>query len=549
MVEPRVNRLTGFLRQVFGIKAAPQLPAGAIPFGTRTYAAARGGRTTPGLGTSGTSSADAELAHSLTQLRARSRQMIRDSSYAKRARLIVINNVIGSGVGMQCQVMTTRDALNTRVNDDIEQAWSDWAEASRCHTGGAMHFHDLERAAMGEVFTAGECFIRKHYRAFGDSRVPLGLELIEAERLATELVDPGSINPDGEVRMGVEVDEFGRAIAYWVRERHPGDIRGRVHATDRFERVPAADMFHLRAVDRWPQTRGEPWLHTVLRKIDEMNEYTGSEVSAARASSYYFATITTPDDDKPFDTDTDDEGKGMMDIEPLTIQELKPGEELNFHTPNRPNTALDPFMRAMLREVAAGVGTSYESLSRDYSQSNYSSSRLALLDDRDLYKTVQQWWVRNFRRPLHRAWLNQAVLARAIASVPASQYAVDMARFEAVLFKPRGWSWVDPTKEVNAYKEAIKAGLTTLTDVIAATADGRDIEDVINTRKRELRMLADAGIEVDTTVPDAIEMAAAKAPAAAVDDPNGDGTDTTNVPARSIPRPLRPVTNHAKALQ
>jgi hypothetical protein len=54
---------------------------------------------------------------------------------------------------------------------------------------------------------------------------------------------------------------------------------------------------------------------------------------------------------------------------------------MDFVNPNRPNSTLDPFMRFLLREIAAGVGVSYESLSRDYSQSNYfKSSRL--IDDR-----------------------------------------------------------------------------------------------------------------------------------------------------------------------
>jgi lambda family phage portal protein len=156
-------------------------------------------------------------------------------------------------------------------------------------------------------------------------------------------------------------------------------------------------------------------------------------------------------------------------------------------------------MRYMLREVAAGCGVSYESLSRDYSQSNYSSSRLALLDDRDLWRMLQQWWIRAFRKPLHKVWLRQAVYSRTVA-IDIDQYVLNASKFEAVLFKPRGWSWIDPTKEVEAYKEAIKAGLTTLTDVIAQTADGRDIEDVIATRKREIEMLEANGIAVDTDV-------------------------------------------------
>lgn len=462
--------------------------------------------------------------------------MVRDSSYAKRAKTVVQNNVIGSGVGMQAQVMGARGELRANINSAIEDAFCEWSCAEYCHTGGAMHFHDLERAAMGEVFETGECFIRLHYRTFGDSRVPLGLELIEPERIADELASPAAPAPTAAVRMGVEVDAFGRAVAYWVRALHPGDIRQAGNQTDRYERVPAEDMFHLRVVNRWPQTRGEPWMHTALRKIDDMNEATAGELAAVRASSYYFGTIKTPEGTNPLVTATESDGKQQMDIEPLTIQELNPGEEFDFHAPNRPNANLDAFMRHMLREMAAGFGVSYESISRDYSQSNYSSSRLALLEDRDTWKVVQLWWIRNFRQPLHEVFLRQAVLAGAIPGIQVGEYASDMRKFEAVHFKPRGWSWIDPTKEVNAYKEAIKAGLTTLTDVIAQTADGRDIEDVIATRKRELDMLEAAEIEVDTTVQDPLEVLAAKQPS----EPAGknpapaseDSTDTEDAAAR-----------------
>lgn len=486
---------------IAGKPAPAPAPAPAKSRAVRMYAAARPSRNAGGFASSGNSSADAELGTSLPRLRAASRQMVRDSAYAKRARQIVVNNVVGSGVGMQAQVLGTRGELRKNVNDSIETAWRDWACADSCHTGGTLHFHDLERAAMGHVFEAGEVLVRMHFRAFGNSRVPLGLELIEPERLPDN-IDPGSTS-GAEVRLGIEVDRFGRPVAYWIRERHPGDLRGAVGSGgDRYERVPAADVFHLRIVDRWPQTRGEPWLHAVLRKIDDLNELSGAELMAVRAASMYFGTITPPEPDKPSSLANDEEADGqpVMDIEPLMIQQLKPGEEFNFHAPNRPNANLDAFMRHMVREMAVGAQCSYASMSGDYSQSNYSSSRLALLDDRDTWKTLQQWWIRAFRAPLHKVWLRQAVLARAVAAVPVEQYALDAPKFEAALFKPRGWSWIDPTKEVNAYKEAIKAGLTTVTDVIAQTADGRDIEDVVTTRKRELEMLAEAGILVDTTV-------------------------------------------------
>jgi lambda family phage portal protein len=527
------------LRRIVAAFRAPAAAPQAPRRNTRMYAAARGNRMTGGYGMGGDSSADAELASSLTRLRAASRQMVRDSAYAKRARVVVVNNVIGSGVGMQAQVETNRAGANGRVNADIESAFRDWCCADSCHAGGALHFHDLERAAMAQVFEAGEVFIRKHRRAFGSGKVPLALELVEAERVPLDIALPSADGKGVETRMGIEQDEYGRAVAYWIRKKHPGDLRSTGGAADLYERVEADYILHLRIIDRWPQTRGEPWLHTSARKLNDMDQYSGAEVQAARASAMVFGTIKTPESDPSITSDEEDDGSQVMDIEPGTIQQLNPGEELDFHSPNRPNTALDPFMRYMLREVAAGTGVSYESLSRDYSQSNYSSSRLALLDDRDLWKVLQQWWIRAFRAPLHKEWLRQAVYARAVPSVSVEQYALNPAKFEAVAWKPRGWSWVDPTKEVKAYKEAIRAGLTSATDVIAATADGRDIEDVIAALKREAELFKQAGITVDTDV--AAEQAAAqpKAPPAA-----GDGEDDEGAaaqPARRGPPPLRPV--------
>ena len=508
---------------------------------TRQYAAARNSRLNT-WGSASNSSADYELSMSLTNLRSRSRKLMRDSPYAKRARTIVVNNVVGSGVGLQAQVMNSRGELHERINAEIEAAWAEWSKADSCHAGGALHFADLERMTMAQVFDAGEAFIRIHRRPFGSSKVPIGLELIEAERVADELSNPspGPVVGKADVRMGVEVDTFGRPLAYWIRERHPGELRTGVDASVRLERVPASDILHLRVLDRWPQTRGEPWLHSVIVKLDNMDEYSAAELTAARMGANFFATLETDSDNGLVTTTDASTGAREMNIEPGVIEQLAPGDALKFHTPNRPNTALDPFLRYMLREVAAGIGVSYESLSRDYSQSNYSSSRLALLDDRDLWRVLQQWWARSFRQRLHEQWLQAAVLSRAIVSIPVESYALDASRFADVRWKFRGWSWVDPTKEVGAYKEAVKAGFITVSKVIALTGGGDDIEDVIAERKRELAMFEEAEIDVDTTVEEPVEpMApvsspAATAQAADTEDDATDGDDTEDAPQARV---------------
>jgi len=467
------------------------------PAQKRMYSAARGSRLA--LGINSTGSANSELNSSLKTLRNRSRSLIRDSAYAKRARKVVIENVVGTGIGVQPTVRGSRGELRKSVNAAIYDAWWQWCAPGTCHTGGQLHFCDLERQVIGQVFEAGEVLIRMHPRAFGGSPVPMALELIEPERLADDYMQPGPIAAGATVIDGVEVDEYYRPIAYWLRRIHPGEHKFVYRQAEGVERVPAEQILHLRVIDRWPQVRGEPWMHAVIRKLADIDGYTEAEIVAARAASMYFGTIETDEDTSALGEEQED-GTYQLPLEPGMVEKLKPGEKFNFTNPNRPNSALDPFLRYMLREMAAGVGTSYESLSRDYSQSNYSSSRLSLLEDRDSWRAIQQWLIRNFREPLHKAWLQQAVLAGAVPGVPIIDYATNIDKFSAAEFKPRGWSWVDPTKEVEAYKEAVKAGFTTITSVIAQTdAQGRDAQEVFDERRRELDDLEAADLAFDTS--------------------------------------------------
>jgi lambda family phage portal protein len=474
------------LARIIAPKAATQ---------TRMYANARPSRLLGGAPLN--SSADQESLTSLRNLRTYSRQLVRDASFAKRPKMVVMNNVIGTGIGLQSQVKTTRNDPNGAVNKAIEDAFEEWSCAEYCHTGGGLHFHDLERALMGEVFEAGEAFVRLHYRAFGDSKVPLALELIEAERIADES-QPLPAAAGNMVRMGVEVDKFYRPVAYFIRERHQGEQRPLdAQQNNQVLRIPADEIIHLKLAERWPQTRGVPWLHTVIRKLQDIDGYSEAEIVAARGAASYVWWIKGGEPDSAIGEQQTD-GTQEMVVEPGMAKRLAPGEDIIANTPNRPNAAMDPFMRMMLREVAAGCGTSYESLSRDYSQSNYSSSRLALLDDRDLWRVVQKWFVRAFRARLHPIWLQQAVLSRAIPAVQVEAYMTDAGRYCSARFKPRGWTWIDPSSDLDAFEKAVRCGFTTVGQVITQTGDGLDLEDVLEQREEELKAMRAKGLIFDT---------------------------------------------------
>lgn len=465
--------------------------------GRRSYAGAAHGRTTSDWVAMSTS-ADAELYTSLRPLRNRVRQLCRDNEHAKQALRLISNNIVGRGIGFQSEVLTGGGKLNKRVNDKIEAAWARWGVGKRCHTAGKLSWAAIQRQVIAAVAADGEVLIRLVRRKFADSRIPLALEVIEADQLVDNWTGraPGTNN---EVRMGVEVDEWLRPVAYWMHPRHPGDnMVQTVPQTNDYKRVPAEEIIHVAVWDRPNQTRGVSWFHAAMTQLRHIGGAAEAEIVRARASASVMGFVTTQDSDLPtdeVDSGTDDvvDGERVWDMSAGTIHELAPGETFTGFNPSSANAALDPFMRFMLRGVAAGIGLSYESLSRDYSQSNYSSSRLALLDDRDHWRVLQAWLIETLHQPVFEAWLELAVLSGEL-NLPA--FESDPEIYQAVRWLPRGWDWVDPQREVLAAQASVRAGFASVAEVIAAK--GGDWEDVFKQRERELAMAAECGLVFDT---------------------------------------------------
>lgn len=441
-------------------------------------------------------SADSEIITSLRVLRARSRELLRDNEYAKAAIRIIKNNVIGTGIGMQGQVKSAGGKLMTKVNDAIEDTWEDWTEKDTCDPAGKLGFADMERLIIGSLVENGEVLIRKVRQPFGQGRIPYALELIESDRLVDQWSVARAENGN-VIRMGVEQNSWGRPVAYWLYPHHPGDYQFSAFVESALIRVPADQIIHLFIPERIGQTRGVPWFHATLKRLRNMQGYEEAEIVAARASASIVGIIETAEGLMPDEGDLTGDPKALptLSMEPGTFQQLAPGEKFTGFNPSRPNSAMDPFMRYMLRGFATGVGVSYASVSSDYSQSNYSSSRLALLDDRDLWRVLQGWFIRNFRREVHRDWMGAAVLAGEL-SIP--DYYTKPKKYWLVRFKPRGWSWIDPTKEVLAYKAAVRAGFMTVSDVISLTSEHADAEDVFKERRRELDMMTEQDLVFDT---------------------------------------------------
>jgi lambda family phage portal protein len=465
----------------------------------RNYAGAQGGRLTNDWVSQGTS-ADSEIRNSLRILRNRARALVRDSDFAKAALRAVKNNVIGQGIKHQAQVRMVRGGrLDERRNSLIEAEFKKWSKAENCHAGGTLSFGQIQQLCLGSMIESGEVFVRLVRQPFGNSQVPLGIEVIESDLLDDDFT--GFESNGNRVRMGVEIDEWNRPVAYHFLNYHPGDYQftNNVIAKKRRTRIPASEIIHLYSVDRPGQTRGVTAFASAIMRLNNLKGYEEAEIIAARASSAMMGFVRTPDQELFEDGTFDDQS--VLDFSPGSIRRLAPGEEMQFFSPTRPDDAFTPFVAQMLRAVAAGVGCSYTQISADFSKSNYSSSRLELIETRAHYRALQQYMIDKLCQPIYERWVEMAVMSGAL-QMPA--FDMDPERYYESKWVAPAAQFVDPQKEAEAYKSMIRSGIMTLSQVIAL--HGGDFEEVMRQRAHELATMDELGVVLDSD-PSAVDKA------------------------------------------
>jgi lambda family phage portal protein len=404
------------------------------------------------------------------ELRAKSRDLVRRNAWAAAGIEAFVANAIGTGIKPQSMVQdqATREAIHS--------LWWDWCE--QADAAGLTDFYGLQALATRAMLEGGEALIRLRYRRAEDGLpVALQIQVLEAEHL------PNAMNrdlPGGNViRSGIEFDRLGRRVAYHLYRSHPNDgLLAPMSSQGGLDtvRVDASEVIHLFRPLRPGQIRGEPWLTRALVKLNELDQYDDAELVRKKTAAMFagFITRMAPEDNLMGESAADANGVAMTGMEPGTLQILEPGEDIKFSAPADVGSSYAEFMRQQFRAVAAAMGITYEMLTGDLTQVNYSSIRAGLLEFRRRCEALQHGViVHQLCRPIWRAWMDQAALEGAL-DLPG--YRKDKRQYQSAKWIPQGWSWVDPQKEFNAMKLAIRAGLMSRSEAISG--NGYDAEDV-----------------------------------------------------------------------
>lgn len=442
----------------------------ALGLFSRSYDGASRGRRFANWFTSATS-ANSEINNSTGLLRDRARDLVRNNPFASKGLQVIVSNTVGEGIIPEAR---HKDKATAKLANDN---WIKWAETQKCDARGLLDFYGIQALVLRTVTESGECFVKREYVSVGPNEIPIKLTVLEPDYL--DEYKNETLANGGRIFNGIEFDSFGKPIAYHFRKTHPGDINnfGNLEVV----RVEAKDIIHCFRVDRPGQSRGVTWYSPVITRLRDFDEYEDAQLVKQKISACFAGFITSHDDSQIEDSESEISDR----VEPGVMQKLAPGESVTFSSPPQ-TTGYSEFARVTLQGIAAGLGVSYEAMTGDLSNVNFSSGRMGWLE---FHRNIKQWRHHMIIPMLCDGVFNWFKEASVIS------FGARMNDLE-VTWTPPKREMIDPAKEYDAVNSAVRSGQMTLSEAIRER--GFDPGRLFKERSDELKMLDQLGIKTDS---------------------------------------------------
>ena len=453
----------------------------------RAYAGADSGRRSAGWNPRGTS-ANAELALALPNLRDRMRDLVRNNPHAAKAVSTIVVHAVGSGI------MPRAKSGNKRLDRKVDVLFDAWTKV--CHSKGRLDFYGLQTLVCREFIEAGEVLVRRRSRRLADGLpVPLQLQVIEADHL--DSAKDGDLGSGVIAVQGVEQDAFERPTGYWLYPVHPGAIRpvATLPKGGRSSRVPADDIAHVFELRR-DQDRGEPWGVAAMASLKDLGTYEEAEVMRKQIEACTVGVVTGEDPEPRLGgtVGADEERQfGIFDGSGFRVERFEPGmflnlhggQDIKFHSPVATGS-FEAYKRVSLQAIAAGFRVPYELISGDLAHVSYISGRLGMQEFYRLMEQVQ--WQILIPMFCERVWGWFCGAAYDAGLIPTATVAVE--------WSPPRMPAVDPFKQAMADLLDMRAGTRSHPEIVHER--GRNPDDVLTEIAAFNAAVDAAGIVLDS---------------------------------------------------
>lgn len=394
-------------------------------------------------------------------VRARSRDLERNSDFMAAVLSAHIRAVIGGGYDLQSQCEDKEFAK------EAEKLFSQWQRKENCDVTKTQCFSEIIQMCYRRKKVDGGVLILKAYT--DDGIIPFKLQCIEVDEL--DEMQTAAKHKGNKVVGGVEYNGYNAPVGYWINEY---DITGYQMNTSKY--IDAKDVIFYFTKNRPSQIREMPELTNVITRIRDINGFVEA-LSVKERITACLSVFIRKGLPSGFGRTSDKAVHGGYDgtmLSPGMIKELQPGEDIQAVNPSSQSINGESFIKTMMRMISSGSGLSYEAVSRDMNEVNYSSARQAAIEDELSAQYEINQLKRNVLSEIYEAFIESAVLC---GKLKAADFWQRKEYYLRHMWIQPPKKWIDPYKEALANKIAMETWQKSLKQVCAET--GRDVDEVL----------------------------------------------------------------------
>jgi len=380
-----------------------------------------------------------------------------------------------------------------------------WLDASRVNT-----FTSLVRLAVGGFVLTGEVLATAEWLRGLDRPLRTAIQLVSPDRLC----NPDGMPDDRNWRRGVYKDIYGRPVKYAFRNAYPTEDYDDKAYT--WKIVPAYKPWGRRQVIHIieqllpDQSRGIAEMVSVLKQMRMTKSFQEVTLQNAVINASFAAAIESelPPDIVYQNLGGQDPNAWIktvgaymealnsylgsannIKLDGAKIPHLFPGTKLNMTPMGTPGGVGTAFEESLLRYIAAGLGVSYEELSRDYSKTSYSSSRASAINTWRFMQARKKAVADRFASAVYALVLEEEINAGNVPMPPGKNWAhfyespIMRDAYCACTWIGASRGQIDELKETQAAIMRIKSGLSTYEEEVSKL--GKDWREVFAQRARE----------------------------------------------------------------
>lgn len=481
-------------------------------------------------------SADADILPEKQLMDARVHDIARNDAYVQSATQIQRDGIVGTQYMLNAKpvhsVLGLDEAWAEEFAAEVEPKFTLWAESDMCWPDAARQntLTGLVRLGIAVYQLGGEIVGTAEWLRDDPRPYRSALQLVEACRLET----PPEMSADVYTRAGVTYDRFGAPRSYHFRMAHPSDVMD--PDVFRFKTVPVRKpwgrplVLHAFEQQRIDQSRGVSDIVAALKEMKTTKKFREVTLQNAVVSAIYAASIESELPTEVIAAQLG--GRGASDaitnyatqylgavskylgkskgirLDGVKIPHFFPGTKLNIKPAGAPGGVGQEFEASLIRYVAACLGVSYEELSRDFTNANYSTIKAAMVQTWRFMQGRKRAVADRVSNFIYRLWLEEAINKGEITTVSAKQPnfydGMNADAYCACDWVGASRGQIDELKETQAAVLRIANHLSTYQDELARL--GKDWRKIVAQREREEKELMRRGLTVqpDTNMMNAV---------------------------------------------